>query len=141
MVSTDLYNSVIRFEIGSEDQYTHLPQIFTCKCLCDKINSVTETKENHVHYIARDRERYKWTDESLNNLIDSDQIAEFYRCIDEGDSDTAVGTLVSLLQSCSKSKSKRPHKHDIGKQKPWWDQDLAEAKAVKHKCLRFFEKS
>ena len=37
IVSTALFNRILKFEIGNEDQFTHLPQVFT---------SVTQIRAN-----------------------------------------------------------------------------------------------
>jgi hypothetical protein len=134
IISTSLHNRVIKFEISNQDQYTHLPQSFALK---SGIN-VHKTKECPQHNSdKRDRPKYVWTEQSMDKLMDNNMIPAFYKYVNEGNTDEAVATLVSLLQDVSKEKHTNAQRSKpYIKKHPWWDDDLAAAKTIKHKCLR-----
>ena len=138
IVSTALFNRILKFEIGNEDQFTHLPQVFTivtqipAKDTDDPIVFITEES-------GRERQRFKWTDASVDKLANSDKIAMFYNCMEMGDIEDGAKTLVSFLHDITELKPCR-RENDSRSQQPWWDNELDNARAIKHKCLRFLKK-
>lgn len=131
MVSTELFRHVRHFEIGAEDHLTHLPQSVTFKTGVGE-----QTDESSAPLAGRRRDHFMWTDNSMEELVNSDQIPTFYSDLDERDPNRAVNTFVTLLQSVCLAKYKKI-KSVKPKQQPWWDRDLDVAKAHKYKCLRF----
>jgi len=137
IVSTPLYDKILKFEINEEDQYTHLPQAFTFKSGV----GAYETKEHFPNQSSsnRGRSHYIWTDQSLDKLIGNKLITDFYDLVQEGHTENAVLTLVSLLQDVSKKQHKATKAPQNMKQHPWWDEELNVARTLKHKCLRFMK--
>ena len=138
-VSTSLFNRILKFEIGNEDQFTHLPQVFTIVTQIlandtdDPIVFITEER-------GRERQRFNWTDASVDKLANSDKIAMFYNCMEMGDIEDGAKTLVSFLHDITELKPCRIEKDTSRSQQPWWDNELDNARAIKHKCLRFLKK-
>ena len=139
IVSTSLFKRILKFEIGNEDQFTHLPQVFTIVTQIlandtdDPIVFVTEER-------GRERQRFNWTDASVDKLANSDKIAMFYNCMEMGDIEDGAKTLVSFLHDITELKPSRIEKDTSRSQQPWWDNELDNARAIKHKCLRFLKK-
>ncbi len=133
IVSTALYDQVVWFEIASEDQYTHLPQTFSIqvKSVVKESGSSHMSQEN-----CNERCKFRWSDDSMDKLLSSDQIEVFYNNVIQGNINDAVSTLVNLLQSISKPKHRPVKSLRKTSQQPWWDAELESARAVKFKCLR-----
>ena len=76
IVSTTLFDQVISFEIGHEDQYTHLPQIFSVMTkLRTSETSGDSAAEPDSGTVNKERLQYTWTPDSMDKLLSSDQIA------------------------------------------------------------------
>ena len=98
IVSTALYEQVAKFEIGDEDQYTHLPQIFTIISKHKTPTNACETTPTlEPSMDTKERLRFRWTSDSMDKLLNTDQIAVFYNDIENRNCDIAVKTLVELL--------------------------------------------
>jgi len=138
IVSTALHSKIIKFEISNQDQYTHLPQVFTVRTGID----MYELNEKVQNELSNNRSRFKyvWTEQSMEKLIENDLIPAFYKHVEDGNIQEAATTLASLLQDVSKRKNKKTKPvEQIIKQHPWWDDELAAAKALKHKYLRLLK--
>ena len=140
ILSTALHSKVTKFEIGYEDQFTHLPQSFSVKTGITGQNRII-----HNAFIQpqvdtsnrRIRPSYTWTEQSLDKLINNELIPDFYCCVNDGKIEEAVSIIVSLLQNSSKEKYNNKQSYILPfKQQPWWDKDLTAAKFLKHKHLR-----
>jgi len=137
IVSPELYDKVLRFRIGDQDQFTHLPQCISLACnVC-----TPSAQDSSTDHSGRQRLFFQWSDSSLVRLVESDLIPVFYSDLEAGDAVRAANTLSSLLQNISDVRQYKFVKERPLKQQPWWDNELDDAKAVKYKCLRFLRKS
>ena len=75
LMSSNLFECIVRFSIGQHDQFTHLPQIFIIKV--KNVNIVKEPVAEAVTDHSKKRVRFKWTDYSYQKLIESDYIPVF----------------------------------------------------------------
>ena len=108
IVSTALYEQVVKFEIGDEDQYTHLPQIFAITSKHETSTKACETTPTlEPSMDTKERLRFRWTSDSIDKLLNTDQIAVFYNDIENRNCDIAIKTLVELLQDISRKGTSR----------------------------------
>ena len=122
IVSTTLFDLVIRFEIGHEDHYTHLPQIFSAmtKLRTSEISG-DSLAEPDSGVVNKERLQCTWTPDSMDKLLSSDQIAMFYDHIENGNTNDATKTITSLLQTITKTRHKKAQAigNDLFIQQPW----------------------
>ena len=133
-LSSALFQYVTCFEIGMEDQFTHMPQIFKFKH-----TRGSSTKSNSRDY-HKQRLRYKWPEGSaikLSNQQSQEYMSQFHQELDEEDVENATNTLTALIRSTGK-KTTGSKKNVKSKENPWWDDDLETMRKVKFDCLKLF---
>ena len=102
IVSSILHDKLIRFEIGNEDQFTHLPQSYS---FCTNLTCNSPSESIKFPSSENARYRFKWTEQSLDVLLNSDVIHSFYESVEAGNTENAVHLLTLLLQTASEKKS------------------------------------
>ena len=136
LASTALFEIITRFEIGEEDQYTHLPQMFKIKISAIEKDS-EEVPEDHQDHARRKRARFRWNPASLDKLTNNSQLSTFYEHLENSDIDEAVLVLTTLLQDVCSPQNVNRTKNDAKKHtEPWWDAEMDQLKYLKYKCLR-----
>ena len=133
MASTKLFTHISSFEIGHYDEFTHLPQLINlnlpvpCNQLPEELDSKqTLTKTNRLFF--------KWTQDSYDKLLHSDNLAAIAELIENNDIDRAIWSFNNMIQeACIQKKSNKKRKHN---KTEWWDSDMDILKAKKYRCLR-----
>ena len=131
---------VYRFEIGTYDDYTHLPQTFSIgKTLLGNDSEPYEKISSPQHSTGRNRLIHKWTSESLGHILHSNYLPSIESQINSGLINSAIRNLNELLkESCfTKQKSTKARNPKLSE---WWDSEMAALKQYKFRSLRYLRK-
>ena len=71
IMSTEFFDRIMKYSIGDHDQFTHLPQSVEVAIVSDCINSCSKYHSEKTN-TSRKRSNFKWTNESLEKLVNSD---------------------------------------------------------------------
>ena len=134
IVSTNIFDSIESFTILPNDRFTHFPQSFTI-IRNEDIDEVDESEEL-AGTDGNMRLVFRWSAQSLRNLNTENAqnlVVKFNEYIDSENTCEAAETVIKLMQSiCTQVRKRKP----ITKDKPFWDNELEEARKFKYKSLR-----
>ena len=138
IVSADLFDNIVKFEILSNDCFTHLPQLFSINCvrISENASVLDDLESENMTY----RLKFKWCNKSVDRLLSekvNNCVEDFYRKVDQIDVLGAVDEMTEMLQYVCQNKT---NSHKPGVTKPmkstWWDDELEDLRKVKYKRLR-----
>ena len=79
---------------------------------------------------------YKWGDDSLDKLKNSQCFEHFENFLKSGDIDGAVEAFSSLIQNSCERRKRRAKSKTNNSNADWWDEEMDDLKYQKYKCLR-----
>ena len=133
LASTSIFPLCRKFHISEYDEFTHLPQTFILEC--KKFDTVTTDDCNSE---SEKRIFYCMSNESVENMVNSEYFTMLHDKIEEGNIDDALECFDKLVETTCIKKSK---KEKVPKENSeWWDKEMCVLKSRKLRCLRLLRK-
>ena len=156
LASSSLFPSIVHFEIGVQDQFTHLPQTFTVTNPTKNSNCTIHDQQNVNINVPSQRhlkckgnsekakknqsikkKRYHWNDSFPQLIAQSPDIVIITEMLQHNDVDGAVEVFTTMVQNASKECKPSRNKNTKRNNAKWWDSEMDTSKQYKLKCLRF----